>query len=525
MRRTGRSTVYAPRFAAATSQPLATTAALGVLEEGGNAVDAAVTAAAVLNVVEPYMTGIGGDLFALVWSASKGRLVGLDASGRAGSRADAGPLRAEGHGAVPPRDARAVTVPGALAGWAALLDRLGTYSLAEALAPAIRLARDGFPVTPIIARDWASVADVIRADSGAAETFLTDGEPPRVGDWFTLTDLGETFAELAREGEGALYGGNLGRRLVEGLTRLGGTVTLEDMASHEVRWVESLSMDYGGVTLHELPPSGQGIAALQMLGILGHVDGAAWTHNSVAYLHTLVEAKKLAYADLAAHVADPDHMEASPNALLEPDYLAQRASEIDPNAALARADPGPAATASETVYLTVADAMGNMVSLINSVYQFFGSGLVVPGTGFALQNRGAGFTLEEGHPNELAPRKRPLHTIIPGFVTRNGAPWMSFGVMGGPMQPQGHVQVLLNMLRFGMDPQEALDAPRFRHIDGLRLAVEDLPAHVAAGLERRGHELVSPEGFAFGGAQAIVRLERGWAAASDPRKDGMAAGG
>ncbi len=525
MRRAGRSTVYAPHFAAATSQPLATTAALRVLEDGGNAVDAAVTAAAVLNVVEPYMTGIGGDLFALVWSHEEGRLLGLDASGRAGGNVDTTALKAEGHTTVPARDARAVTVPGALAGWTALLERLGTMPLGRALAPAIDLARNGFPVTPVIARDWASVTDVLRDDPGAAATFLRDGRPPNVGDWFTLPDLGDTFAELARDGADTFYGGDLGRRLAGGLETLGGWVTLDDLATHRVRWVDALTMDYRGVTLHELPPSGQGIAALQMLGMLKHLDLSGSRHNSVAYLHTLVEAKKLAYADLAACVADPDHMHSSPQALLDPGYLAERAGQIHPYAALARTDPGSAATASDTVYLTVADAKGNMVSLINSIYQFFGSGLVVPGTGFALQNRGAGFTLEAGHPNVLAPGKRPLHTIIPAFATRNGAPWMSFGVMGGPMQPQGHVQVLLNMLQFGMNPQEALEAPRFRHLEGLRLAVEDLPTHVAAGLGRRGHEIVAPEGFAFGGAQAIVRLGRGWAAASDPRKDGMAAGG
>ena len=525
MTRPGRSTVYAPRFVAATSQPLATSAALQVLEEGGNAVDAAVTAAAALNVVEPYMTGIGGDLFALLWSASEGRLVGLDASGRSGSLADAEELRAEGHASVPPRDARAVTVPGALAGWAALLERFGTVPLARALAPAVRLAREGFPVTPVIARDWSSVTDQLRADQGAAATFLPGGTAPRAGDWFRLPDLAETFAEVGRDGPEALYGGALGRRVVEGLTALGGTLTLADLAAHRVRWVDALSMEYGGVTLHELPPSGQGIAALQMLGMLRHHDVAALGHNSVAYLHTLVEAKKLAYADLARAVADPDHMDVTPEALLDPAYLASRAAAIHRSRAMESAEPGAAATASDTVYLTVADAEGNMVSLINSIYQYFGSGIVVPGTGFALQNRGSGFTLEPGHPNVLGPRKRPLHTIIPGFVTRNGAPWMSFGVMGGPMQPQGHVQVLMNLLHFGMDPQEALEAPRFRHLEGRRVTVEALPPHVAAGLERRGHEIVSPEGFAFGGAQAIVRLERGWAAASDPRKDGMAAGG
>ncbi len=521
----GRSTVYAPRFAVASSQPLATGAALRTLEEGGNAIDAAVTAAAVLNVVEPYMTGIGGDMFALLWSAKEERLVGLDGSGRAGSGANADALTAEGLREVPDHDARAVTVPGALAGWDALLERFGTRTLSNVLAPAIALAERGYPVTPIIARDWASVSDVLRRNEAAAATFLPGGRAPAAGEWFRLPDLAETFRGIARDGVGSFYGGALGRRLVDGLDALGGSVTLSDLDRHEVRWVEPLGVDYHGVTLHELPPAGQGIAALQMLEILESHDLSGMGHNSVAYLHTLVEAKKLAYADLARFVADPENMAVRPEALLDAGYLAERAREIDPVAAAERADPGEPATSSETVYLTVADEHGNMVSFINSIYKYFGSGIVVPGTGFALQNRGCGFSLDPGHPNRMAPGRRPLHTIIPGFVTREGRPWMSFGVMGGPMQPQGQVQVLLNMLHFGMDPQEALDAPRFRHLEARRLSVEALPGHVAAGLERRGHELVPPEGFAFGGGQAIVRLDRGWAAASDLRKDGMAAGG
>lgn len=525
MRRSGRSTVYAPRFAVATSQPLATGAALRVLEDGGNAIDAAVTAAAVLNVVEPYMTGIGGDMFALLWSEKDERLVGLDASGRAGSGADPDALAAEGFQEVPDHDPRSVTVPGALAGWDALLERFGRRSLADVLAPAIAIAERGYPVTPIIARDWASVSGLLRRNESAAATFLPGGRAPRAGEWFRLPDLAETFRRIARDGVESLYGGSLGRRLVDGLDALGGNVTLSDLERHRIRWVEPIDVDYRGMTLHELPPAGQGVAALQMLKLLEDHDLNSMGHNSVAYLHTLVEAKKLAYADLARFVADPEHMTVRPEALLDPTYLASRSREIDAGAAAERAEPGAPATASDTVYLTVADEDGNMVSFINSIYKYFGSGIVVPGTGFALQNRGCGFSLEPGHPNRMAPGKRPFHTIIPGFVTRAGRPWMSFGVMGGPMQPQGQVQVLLNMLHFGMDPQEALDAPRFRHLEGRQLSVEGLPAHVAAGLERRGHELVAPEGFAFGGAQAIVRLDRGWAAASDPRKDGTAAGG
>ena len=525
MRRSGRSAVYAPRHAVATSQPLATGAALAVLQEGGNAIDAAVTAAAVLNVTEPYMTGIGGDMFALLWSAREGRLVGLDASGRAGSLANADALVREGHATVPEHDARAVTVPGALAGWQALLERYGSMSIDRTLAPAIRLAEEGFPVTPVIARDWASVAEALADNTGAAATFLPGGRAPEAGDWFVNPDLATTFRTLASDGVGVFYGGTLGERLAAGLHALGGFVTLDDLAGHTVRWVEPLAIDYHGVTLHELPPAGQGITALQMLKMLEGFDLAAMGHNSAAYLHTLIEAKKLAYADLARFVADPDHMRVRPEALLDPAYLAGRARSIDPTVAAEHPDPGAPATASDTVYLTTADAEGNMVSFINSIYKYFGSSIVVPGTGFALQNRGVGFSLEAEHPNRLAPGKRPLHTIIPAFVTRDGAPWLSYGVMGGPMQPQGQVQVLLNLLHFGMDVQEAVEAHRFRHLEAQQVAVEGLHPGVAGELEALGHELADPADFAFGGAQAIMRLERGWAAGSDPRKDGMAAGG
>ena len=525
-----RSTVYAPNAAIATSQPLATSAGLAVLLQGGNAIDAAVTAAAVLNVTEPHMTGMGGDMFAIVWSARDQRLYGLHANGRAGSLMTREELVRRGRESVPNRGPEAVTVPGALSGWVALLERFGSLSLGDALAPAIRIAEEGFPVTPIIAEDWAQQVGVLRRDPGAAATYLdADGNAPKAGDWHRNPDLAASFRQIAAEGPDAFYGGSLGRRVVDGLRALGGFLTLEDLTRHDVSWVTPVSVPFQGYRLYELPPPGQGIAALQMLRILDGFDLTAMGHNSPAYLHHLIEAKKLAYADLAAHVADPDHMRASVAQLLDEDYLSRRRTMIDPARAVERMEPGSAFTAGETIYLTVADAEGNMVSFINSVYGYFGSGVVVPGTGIVLQNRGAGFTMAEGHPNTVAPGKQPLHTIIPAFVTRETAageePWMSYGVMGGGHQPQGHVQVLLNMLLFGMDPQQAADAPRFNHGSGLRVQLEPVFGEgVRDGLRALGHDPVTGGRLSFGGAQIIVKLPRGWAAASDPRKDGHAAG-
>ena len=520
-----RSTVYAPRAAAATSQPLATSAALEIMDQGGNAVDAAVAAAAVLNVVEPHMTGAGGDAFAIVWWAETGELVGIDASGRSGSGMRADALRARGHERVPGSGAEAVTVPGAVSGWHALVDAYGNLDLAQVLAPAIRIAEGGFPVTPIIARQWAAATDKLAADKGARATYLVDGErAPRAGEWFANPDLARSFRRIAEEGPRVLYGGALGEELVRGVQALGGFVTLEDLAAHEPRWVEPLSTDFRGWTVWELPPAGQGVAALELLELLEPFDLEGMGHNSAAYLHHLIEAKKVAFADLHRYVSDPESMEIDPRSLLEPGFVDARRRLIDPTVAAERVEPGAAVTDSETIYLTVADADGNMVSLINSIYSSFGSGVVVPGTGFALQNRGAGFVIDDGHPNQVAPRKRPFHTIIPGFVTKDGAPHMAFGLMGGSMQPQGHAQLLLNMLVFGMDPQTAVDAARFRHLSGRRVAIERIDSGTAAELEAMGHELSDWTRTDFGGAQVIVRLPKGWAAASEPRKDGHAAG-
>ncbi len=522
----GRSTVYAPRDAVATSQPLASGAGLEMLLRGGNALDAAVAAAAVLNVVEPHMTGIGGDMFAILWSAEDEKLVGLDASGRAGSLLDPEALRADGHADMPGGGPASVTVPGAISGWVALLDRYGTMSLAEVLAPAIRIAEEGFPVTPIIARQWHSQAARLAGDPGARATYLIDGKRgPEAGEWFQNPDLARSFQMLATEGAAVFYGGELGSTLVDGLAELGGNLTLEDLTSHSAEWVDPISIDFRDYTVWELPPAGQGVAALQMMKIMEPLDLEGMGHNSAPYLHHLIETKKLAFADLEAYVADRDHMEISVGRLLDDAYLEGRRALIDPSRAVSRPQPGRGITESETIYLSVADSEGNMVSLINSLFEHFGSGVVIPGTGFSLQSRGSGFTLEEGHPNRAAPGKRPFHTILPGFVTKDGAPWMTFGLMGGSMQPQGHAQLLLNILVFGMDVQEAIDAPRFRHLDGYRVAIESpVEEDVRAQLAAMGHEILDETSSDFGGAQAIVRLDRGWAAGSDPRKDGMAVG-
>ena len=520
-----RSTVYAPRMVAATSQPLATSAALEIMRQGGNAIDGAVAAAAVLNVVEPHMTGMGGDAFSIVWLAESGELVGIDASGRSGSGMSVEALRERGYDRVPGSGAEAVTVPGAVSGWNALVTRYGELDLAQVLAPAIRIASEGFPVTPVIARQWAGATEKLARDEGARATYLIDGErPPNAGEWFSNPDLARSFQRIADEGPGVLYGGSLGRELVDGLTALGGFLTLEDLATHEPRWVEPLSTDFRGYTVWELPPAGQGIAALEMLELLEPMDLEGMGHNSADYLHHLIEVKKLAFADLHRYVSDAETMEIDPMSLLSPGFVDARRRLIDPRVAADRVNPGRAVTDSETIYLTVADEDGNMVSFINSVYSGFGSGVVIPGLGFALQNRGAGFVIDDGHPNQVAPRKRPFHTIIPGFVTQDGEPLLAFGLMGGSMQPQGHTQLLLNMLVFGMDPQGAVDAARFRHLSGRRVAIERVSDEVAADLEARGHELADWQRTDFGGAQVILRLPRGWAAASEPRKDGHAAG-
>lgn len=522
-----RAAVHAPRGAVATSQVLASAAGREVLARGGNAMDAAVAAAAVLAVVEPHMTGLGGDMFALVWVEREHRLVALRSTGRAGAGMTREAILARGFSSIPERGPEPVTVPGALAGWDALVRRYGTRPLAELLQPAIAIAESGFAVTPNIARQWAGNAAVLARDAGARHTFLVDGHrAPAAGEWFRNPDLAATLRQVAAEGPGTFYGGALGERIVGRLAQLGGFLTLDDLRAHQVEWTEPISADYHGYRLWELPPPNQGVAALEMLRLLAPYDLASLGQNSAPYLHRLIEAKKLAFADLNRWVGDPDAMTIDPRTLLSEDYIARRRAMLDTTAAANLVGPGTPATASETIYLTTADSAGNMVSFINSLYEEFGSGIVVPGTGFALQDRGAGFTLEAGFPNTVAPGKRPRHTLIPAFVTRltpeGEVPWMSFGVMGGAMQPQGHVQVLLNLVLFGMDPQQAADAPRFRHYDGRRVALEaGMPDGTVAGLERMGHEVMVLHPDNAGGAQIIIRDgSGGYVAGSDRRKDG-----
>ncbi|MCC6243897.1 MAG: gamma-glutamyltransferase [Gemmatimonadaceae bacterium] len=525
----GRSTVYAPQAMVATSQPLATAAGLDVMRRGGNAIDAAVAAAAVLSVTEPHMTGIGGDMFAIVWLAKEQRLVAINASGRAGSLMTRETLLARNFRSGSQQGIMSVTVPGALAGWDKLLRTYGRRTLKQALAPAIDYARSGFPVSPIIAEQWANETSFLQKDSAAAATYLPGGRAPKAGEWFRNPDYARTLQAIADSGIGTFYGGSIGRRMVSRIAALNGFVTLDDLRKNAPTWVTPISVPFAGHRVWELPPNNQGIAALEMLRILEPYDLKAMGHNSPAYLHHLIEAKKLAYADLDRFVGDADHLDMPAELMLSDEFIKERQSHMNPLRAQERVDPGPVRTKSETIYLSVADADGNMVSFINSIYDYFGSGVVVPGTGFALHNRGASFTLTPNLPNTVAPGKRPFHTLIPGFVTTtvNGREqaYMSFGLMGGGVQAQGHVQFLLNHLVFGMDVQAAIDAPRFRHYDRQRVALEaPIGDGVRNALTAMGHMLIDQPPIAFGGAQAIIKLPRGYAGGSDPRKDGMAAG-
>jgi gamma-glutamyltranspeptidase/glutathione hydrolase len=531
----GRSVVYAPHGIVSTSQPLASTAGLAVLQHGGNAIDAAVTAAAVLTVTEPMMTGIGGDMFAMVWIAKEHRLVALNASGRAGALATREELLRRGRTRMPQRGIEAVTVPGALAGWDALLKKYGTYTLAQALAPAIRYADEGFPVTPVISDEWKSEEALLRRDTAARRTYMPDGHPLERGEWFRNPDYARTLREIAKGGIDVMYDGPLGHRIVKRSQELGGFLTIDDFKANKVTWVTPISTTFKGYRIWEMPPNNQGVGVLEMLKILEPYDLKAMGHNSAKYLHYVIEAKKLAYADLARYVGDPDHLTMPAERLLNDAFIAERRSHLDTARAQTRVEPGPAQVASETIYLTTADSAGNMVSFINSLFDHFGSGVGVPDAGFILHNRGAAFTMDTGLPNTIAPGKRPFHTLIPAFVTRPGPketadgsgdePYMSFGLMGGAMQAQGHAQLMLNLFVFGMDIQQAIDQARFRHTTGTSVEVEaPITDAVRARLTAMGHTVTDGARTQFGGSQAIIRLPKGYAAGSDPRKDGMAVG-
>ncbi len=523
--RLGRSPVLATRGMVATSQPLAAAAGLRVLQEGGSAIDAAIATAAVLNVVEPMMAGVGGDLFALVYDADSQKLHGLNATGRAGSLASAQKLRDRGLESIPYDDILAVTVPGALDGWEMLRSRFGTRPLAKLLEPAIFYAESGFPVSEIIATDWVWSVPKLLRHPDSASTYLVEGRAPKHGEIFKSPDLGRTFRLIAEKGPEVFYRGELSRRIVDFVQKEGGLLTAEDLANHHGDWVEPISTTYRGATVYQIPPNSQGFVALEMLNILESFDLKALGHNSAEYLHRLIEAKKLAFADRDRYLADPEKARVPLETLISKEYAAERRRLIDSDRAATEVPPGLIDT-TETVYLTVVDEKRNVVSFIYSVFDDFGSGRVVPGTGIALQNRGAGFSLEAGHPNEMAPGKRALHTNMPGMVFKNGKPWITYGVMGGDMQPQGHVQVLSSLIDFGMNVQQAGEAPRFRHFSEGAVAFESgIDIDVLQALIRKGHRPMTRMAV-YGGYQAI---EIDWAngiliGGSDPRKDGCALG-
>ena len=507
--------------AVATSQPLAAQAGLRMLLRGGNAADAILATAITLTVVEPVMNGIGSDGFALLWDGE--RLHGLNASGH--SPAAWTPERFAGRSEMPGAGWDSVTVPGVVSAWVALSKRFGKLPFAELFGPAIEYAEHGFLVSPTVARQWASQIEEFKSQPGFAEAFMPGGRAPRAGERFCLPVQARTLRDIADTGGESFYRGALAERIAAASAVQGGAMTTGDLAAHQCDWVEPISQAYRGVRLHEIPPSGQGIAALIALGILEHFDLASLAPESPESLHLQIEAMKLAFADLYRYVADPRHMSVPAAQLLDPGYLKQRAARIDRKRAQDFGQGSP--PQSGTVYLTAADAGGMMVSYIQSNYNGFGSGVVVPDTGIALQNRGSCFSLAPGHPNQVAPRKRPFHTIIPAFVTRDGAAMMSFGVMGSDMQAQGHVQIMVRLMDYGQNPQAAADAPRWKVLPDKRIIVEShMPAAAVAGLAELGHDIrpVERGNMSFGAAQLIHRIEGGYVAASEPRRDGQAVG-
>jgi len=532
-----RSVVMARNGVIATSQPLATAAGLRVLQSGGNAIDAAVTAAAVLSVVEPTMNGPGGDLFAMVYSAKDHKVHGLNASGRAPALATLEEFHKRGLQRIPLRGELSVSVPGVVDGWNELLTKYGTRTLAQALDPGIKYARDGYPVSEIIAMQWKEVENVLARDPYAAKTFLINGKAPGPADVFRNAALANSLEQIAKGGRDVFYRGAIAKAIADDMERRHGLIRLADLAAHHADWVEPISTTYRVYQVLELPPNTQGVSALEMLNIMEGFDLKTLGHNSAPYLHTLVEAKKIAFADRGAWIGDPATTPpAAVERMLSKEYAAVRRKEID-----ARKDvdykplmlegrttpddiPDPAGRG-DTVYLTAADSEGNVVSLIQSLFEAFGSGIVAGDTGIVLQDRGNLFSLTPGHPNQIAPGKRPFHTLIPAMIMKDGVPWVSFGVMGGDMQAQGHAQVVANLIDFGMNIQDAGEAPRFRHTATGLMLESPFTAEVRGGLTSRGHHIISGHD-AFGGFQGIMIEPKTHVlmAGSDPRKDGMAAG-
>ncbi|MDX1907669.1 MAG: gamma-glutamyltransferase [Bacteroidia bacterium] len=531
-----RSEVIARNGMACTSQPLATQAALDILQDGGTAVDAAIAANAMLGLTEPTGSGIGGDLFALIWDAKTQRLHGLNASGRAPQSLSLAYLKSQNLTHIPARGPLPVSVPGCVDGWIEMHDKFGKLPLPVILAPAIHYAREGFPMTEVIAYYLERSAAIYKEYPNFADTWMPNGHTPRKGEIFKNPRLANTYELIARQGRKAFYQGDIARKIDAHMRSVGGFLTAEDLKAHTSEWVKPVSVNYRGYEVWELPPNGQGIAALQMLQLLEGYDLAAMGYGSADYMHVFTEAKKLAFEDRANYYADPAFSYVPVNEMISDTYADERRKLIN-MARAARKVPAGNLKTGDTVYLTVADKWGNMVSLIQSNYRGMGSGVVPGDLGFMLQNRGEMFSLKEGHPNVFEPGKRPFHTIIPAFVTKNGQPFMSFGVMGGDMQPQGHVQVLVNIIDFGMNLQEAGDAPRMYHTgsseptdevmsDGGVLNLESgFDYEVIRDLQARGHVIGYQTG-AYGGYQAIMYdpVQKVYYGASESRKDGHAAG-
>ena len=508
------------RNVVATSQPLAAQAGLRMLLKGGNAVDAILATAITLTVVEPTSNGIGSDAFCILWDGKK--LHGLNASGR--SPAAWTPDRFKGKDVMPQRGWDSVTVPGCVSAWVEMSRKFGKLPFADLFEPAIRYAADGYMVTPTIARLWANQVPELKSQPGFEQAFMPRGRAPEPGEKFAFPDQARTLQKIAETKGEAFYRGEIAEKIAAYAKQHGGALTVADMAAHTLDWVEPIGIDYRGYTLNEIPPNGQGIAALIALGILENFDVASMPVDSVEATHLKIEAMKLAFADIYEHVSDPATMKIKAAALLDKSYLKERAKLIDLKKA---SNPTFGAPKGGTVYLTAADESGMMVSYIQSNFAGFGSGVVVPGTGVSLQNRGFGFSLRPDHPNVVAPNKRPFHTIIPGFLTKGGAPLMSFGVMGGSMQAQGHMQVISRLVDYGQNPQAAADAPRWRVDTGVKVGIEHgVPAETVAALRAMGHDMPQADRWStdFGRAQLIYKMDDGYFAASERRTDGQAVG-
>jgi gamma-glutamyltranspeptidase/glutathione hydrolase len=531
-----RSEVIAVNGMACTSQPLATQIALDILKQGGNAIDAAIAANAALGLMEPTGCGIGGDLFAIVWDAKTKKLYGLNASGRSPYNLTRDHFRRNGHNSIPAYGPLPVSVPGTVDGWYELHGKFGKLPMKSILAPAIRYAREGFPVSELIAYYLELSSKRFKDYPNFAETWMPNGHAPAKGDIFKNPSLANTYEKIAAGGRDAFYKGEIAAAIARFMESQGGFLSEKDLADHTSEWVEPVSANYRGYEVWEIPPNGQGIAALQMLNILEGYNLKDMGFGSADYIHTFIEAKKLVFEDRARYYADPAFADLPVDQLISEEYAAERRKLIDPAKAASRYEPGRL-DPGNTIYLTVADKEGNMVSLIQSNYRGMGSGMVPDGLGFMLQDRGELFSLKEDHLNVYEPHKRPFHTIIPCFITKEGKPWISFGVMGGDLQPQGHVQIVVNLIDFGMNLQEAGDAPRMQHFgssqptgevmtNGGRVALEEgFDYEVIRGLMSRGHQ-VSFDLGSYGGYQAIMRNpETGvYFGASESRKDGQAAG-